>query len=142
MERMLQTTMLDRRFETGLVVGGFAAAALFLATMGLLSIAALSLAQRTHEFGIRMALGVMGADLLRLELFRTLLVACVGLACGIAASLALAKNVGGFFYGVRAWSPEIYGTAIVVLIMPAVVAAWLPARRAAKVDPMVALRYE
>jgi putative ABC transport system permease protein len=110
--------------------------------MGLFSIAALSLAQRTREFGIRLALGAMGGDLLRLELFRTLLVACVGLACGVAASLALAKTVGGFLYGVTAWSLEIYGAAIVVLIVPALVAAWLPARRAARVDPMVALRYE
>jgi putative ABC transport system permease protein len=141
MERLLQSTTLDRRFET-LLVAGFAAAALFLATMGLFSIAALSLAQRTREFGIRLALGAMRADLLRLELFRTLLVACVGLACGVSASLALAKTVGGFLYGVTAWSPEIYGGAIVVLIVPAVVAAWLPARRAAKVDPMAALRYD
>ncbi len=141
MERLLQSTTLDRRFETGLVAG-FAAAALFLATMGLFSIAALSLAQRTREFGIRLALGAMGADLLHLELFRTLVVACVGLACGVAASLALAKTVAGFLYGVTAWSPEVYGTAMVVLMVPAVVAAWLPARRAAKVDPMVALRCE
>ncbi len=141
MERLLRSTTLDRRFETGLVVG-FAAAALFLATMGLFSIATLSLAQRTREFGIRLALGAMGADLLRLELFRTLLVACVGLACGVIASLAMAKTVGGFLYGVTAWSPEVYGAAIVVLIVPAVVAAWIPAGRAAKVDPMVALRYE
>jgi putative ABC transport system permease protein len=141
MERLLQSATLDRRFETGLVAG-FAAAALFLATMGLFSIAALSLAQRTREFGIRLALGAMGADLLRLELFRTLLVAFVGLACGVAASLALTKIVGGFLYDVTAWSPEIYGAAIVVLIVPAVVAAWIPAGRAAKVDPMVALRYE
>jgi putative ABC transport system permease protein len=141
MERLLESTTLDRRFETGLIAG-FAAAALFLATMGLFSIAALSLAQRTREFGIRLALGAMGADLLRLELFRTLVVACVGLACGVAASLTLARTVGGFLYGVAAWSPEVYGAAIVVLIVPAVVAAWLPARRAAKVDPLVALRYE
>lgn len=141
MERLLQSTTLDRRFETGLIAG-FAAAALFLATIGLFSIAALSLTQRTREFGIRLALGAIGADLLRLELFRTMLVACVGLACGVAASLGLAKTVGRFLYGVTAWSPGIYGAAMVVLIVPALMAAWLPARRAAKVDPMVALRYE
>jgi len=141
MEQLLHSTTLDRRFETGLVAG-FAAAALFLATVGLFSIASLSIAQRTREFGIRLALGARGANLLRLELLRTLGIAFSGLACGVAASLALARTVGGFLYGVTAWSPEVYGGAIVVLMVPALVAAWLPARRATKVDPMVALRYE
>lgn len=141
MERLLQSTTLDRRFETGLVAG-FATAALFLATLGLFSIASLSMARRTREFGIRLALGARRADLLRLELRRTLAIAVAGVAFGVAASLALARVVGGFLYGVAAWSPEVYGAAIVVLMVPAFVAAWLPARRATKVDPMVALRYE
>jgi putative ABC transport system permease protein len=141
MERLLQSVTLDRRFETALVAG-FAAAALCLATLGLFSIASLSMARRTREFGIRLALGATGTDLLRLELLRTLAIAFSGVACGVAASLALARTVAGFLYGVTAWSPEVYGAAIVVLMVPAFVAAWLPARRAAKVDPMVALRYE
>jgi putative ABC transport system permease protein len=141
MERLLESTTLDRRFETALVAG-FAAAALCLATLGLFSIASLSMARRTREFGIRLALGATGTDLLRLELLRTLAIVFSGLACGIAASLALATTVAGFLYGVTAWSPQVYGAAIVVLMAPAVVAAWLPARRASKVDPMVALRYE
>ena len=141
MERLLESVTLDRRFETGLVAG-FAGAALFLATVGLFSIASLSMVRRTREFGIRLALGARGADLLRLELLRTLAIVFSGLACGIAASLALATTVAGFLYGVTAWSPQVYGAAIVVLMVPALVAAWLPARRASKVDPMVALRYE
>ncbi|SPF41753.1 putative Macrolide transporter ATP-binding /permease protein [Candidatus Sulfotelmatobacter kueseliae] len=141
MERLLQSTTLDRQFETSLVVG-FAAAALFLATVGLFSTASLSVTHRTREFGVRVALGAKGPDLLRLELWRTLGIVLAGLACGVAASLALARTVGGFLYGVTAWSPKVYIGAIVVLITPALVAAWLPARRAAKVDPMVALRYE
>ncbi len=141
MERLLQSTTLDRRFGV-VLLSAFAAAALFLATLGLFSIASLSIAQRTREFGIRVALGAQGADLLRLELWRTLGIAFSGLACGVAASLALAKTVGGFLYGVTAWSPQIYGGAIVVLMVPALLAAWLPARRATRVDPMIALRYE
>ncbi len=141
MERLLQSTTLDRRFGAGLLTG-FAAAALFLATIGLFSIASLSMAQRTREFGIRVALGAQRADLLRLELLRTLAIASSGLACGVAASLALAKTVGRFLYGVTAWNPEVYGGAILVLMVSTFVAAWLPARCAAKVDPMVALRYE
>ena len=141
MERLLQSVTLDRRFETGLVAG-FAAAALFLATLGLFSIASLSMARRTREFGIRLALGARGADLLKLELLRTLAIAFLGLACGIAASLALARTVAGFLYGVTPWSPAVYSAAVLALIVPTFVAAWIPARRASKVDPMVALRYE
>jgi putative ABC transport system permease protein len=141
MERLLESITLDRRFEAGLVAG-FAGAALFLATVGLFSIASLSMARRTREFGIRLALGARGTDLLRLEMVRTLAIAFLGLACGIAASLALGRAVAGFLYGVTAWSPAVYGMSIVVLMVPAFVAAWLPARRATKVDPMVALRYE
>jgi putative ABC transport system permease protein len=140
-DRLLESRIVDRRYESGLVAG-FAAAALFLATMGLFSIASLSLAQRTREFGIRLALGAKDTDILRLELLRTLMIAFSGLACGLSASLALARTVGGFLYGVSAWSPEVYCGAIVVLMVPALVAAWFPARHAAKVDPMVALHYE
>ena len=141
MERLLQSTTLDRRFEAWLV-GGFAAAALFLATMGIFSIASLSLTQRTREFGVRLALGARGSDILVLELLRTLVVAGSGIACGVTTSLALGRTVGAFLYGVTPWSLRVYGVATVVLMVPAVAAAWLPARCAAKVDPMVALRYE
>jgi putative ABC transport system permease protein len=141
MQRLLQSVTLDRRFETGLVAG-FATAALFLATLGLFSIASLSVARRTREFGVRLALGATAIDLLRLELGRTLMMVVAGLAGGVAASLALERTVAGILYGVTPWSPKVYGVAIIVLMVPAFVAAWLPARRAARVDPMVALRYE
>ncbi len=141
MERLLESVTLERRFQTGLVAG-FAAAALLLASLGLFGVASLSVVRRTREFGIRLALGAKGSDLLWLELSRTLMIAGAGLACGLAASLALARTVAGLLYGVTAWSPAVYGAAVVALIVPAFVAAWLPARRATKVDPMVALRYE
>jgi putative ABC transport system permease protein len=141
MEELLESSTLNRRFETGLLAG-FAAAALFLATVGLFSIASLSVARRTREFGIRLALGARAGDLLRLELRRTLAIALEGLALGVAASLALERVVAGFLYGVTAWNPAVYGAAVMVLMVPAFVAAWLPARRAARVDPVVALRYE
>jgi len=141
MERLLESVSLDRRFETGLL-SGFAATALFLATLGLFSMASLSVMQRVREFGIRLALGAEGADLLRLELRRTLTLALAGLGIGVGASLLLARMAAGLLYGVTAWSPAIYGAALLVLLMPAIVAAWFPARRAARVDPAHALRCE
>jgi len=141
MEQLLESVTLDRRFQTGLVAG-FAGAALLLASVGLFGIASLSVVRRTREFGIRLALGAKGSDLLWLELSRTMMIAGAGVACGLAASLALARTVAGFLYGVTAWSPAVYGAAIVALIVPALVAAWIPARRATKIDPTAALRYE
>jgi ABC-type antimicrobial peptide transport system permease subunit len=140
-ERLLQSVTLDRRFETGLVAG-FATSALLLATLGLFSIASLSVARRTREFGVRLALGARAIDLLGLEMRRTLGMVIAGLGCGVIASLALAKAVTALLYGVTPWSLTAYGAAIVALMVPAFVAAWLPARRTTKVDPMVALRYE
>jgi putative ABC transport system permease protein len=141
MERLLESVTLDRRFETGLVAG-FAAAALALATLGLFSVASLSTARRTREFGIRMALGATGHDLLRLEMGRTLTMVAAGLVAGVGVSVTLAKVVAGLLYGVTPWSPAVYIAAVAVLVVPALVAAWIPARRATKVHPMVALRYE
>jgi ABC-type antimicrobial peptide transport system permease subunit len=141
MERLLQSVTLDRRFETALV-SGFAATALFLAALGLFSIASLSTERRTKEFGVRRALGATGGDLLARELRRTLAIVVAGLILGAAASLGLSRTVAGLLYGVVPWSATVYTAAIVVLIVPAFVAAWIPARRASKVDPMVALRYE
>ena len=141
MERLLASATLDRRFETGLVTG-FGATALFLATLGLFSIASLSVAQRTREFGIRFALGAKDKDILKLELTRTLGLALLGLACGVAISLAMAKILERFLYGVAAWNMQVYGAATLVLLVSAFLAAWFPARHATRVDPTVALRYE
>jgi putative ABC transport system permease protein len=104
--------------------------------------ASLAATRRVREFGIRLVLGASGRDRLGRELGRTLAIAFAGLACGVVASMALARAVAGFLYGVTVWSPEAYGAAIVVLIVPALVAAWLPARRAAHVDPASALRHD
>jgi ABC-type antimicrobial peptide transport system permease subunit len=89
-----------------------------------------------------MTLGAKAVDLLRLELLRALGLVVAGLAVGVAASLALGKVVAGLLYGVAPWSPAVYIAAVAALVVPAFVAAWIPARRASKVDPMVALRYE
>jgi putative ABC transport system permease protein len=140
-EHLIEATTLDRRFETALLAG-FAAAALFLATLGLFSIASLSVTQRTREFGIRLALGAQTRDLLRSELFRTLRVVSMGIACGLGAAVVLAKAISGFLFGVTPWSASVYTLAIAVLVTSTIVAAWIPARHAAKINPTEALRYE
>lgn len=141
MERLVAASTLDRRFETGLIAG-FATAALLLAALGLFGVASLSVARRTREFGVRLALGARASDLLRLELARTLVMVTIGLAAGLAVSLALGRAVASLLYGVAPWSPLVYGAAIIVLAIPARAAAMIPARRAARVDAATALRAE
>jgi putative ABC transport system permease protein len=141
MERLVDSTTLDRRFETGLI-GAFAAVALFLSMLGLFSMAALSVAHRKREFGVRLALGASGADVVGLELQRTSKLACAGLGAGTAVSLALGKLVSGFLFGVVPWNPAVYCLAFVSLMVSAFLDAGLPARRAARVDPASPLRCE
>jgi putative ABC transport system permease protein len=141
MEYLLDATTLDRRFETGLVTG-FAAMALLLAMLGLFSVTSLSVSHRTREFGVRLALGAVGKDLVKLEFSRAMRVVCIGLGGGIIGSLLLGRTVAAFLYDVTPWNAAVYASAVAALMLPAFLAVWLPARRAAKVEPMAALRYE
>ena len=141
MEQLLDATTLARRFETGLVTG-FAAMALLLAMLGLFSVTSLSVSHRTREFGVRLALGAMGNDLVKLEFSRAIKVACIGLGGGIIGSLLLGRTVAAFLYGMTPWNAAVYASAVAALMLPTFLAVWFPARRAAKVDPMAAVRYE
>ncbi len=141
MDRLLASVTLQRRFETGLLTG-FAVIALFLSGLGLFGVASLSVARRTREFGIRLALGATGPQILTLELGRTGAVVMAGLAAGLLLTLVLARTVAGLLYGVTAWNTQIYFLAVLVLAGAALLAAWLPARRAARIDPASALRSE
>src|SRR5581483_888483 len=112
------------------------------ASVGLHGILAYAVTQRTREIGIRMALGAQRGDVLRLILREGVALVAVGLALGLVASLAATSLIERFLYGVRATDPLTYALIALVLAAVALLACYLQARRATKVDPMVALRYE
>jgi putative ABC transport system permease protein len=127
---------------TMLVLTAFAAAALFLAAIGLYGVIAFSVTQRTREIGVRVALGAQYGDVLQLIMSRGVLLLAAGLAIGIVASLALGRLVAGLLYRVRPADPLTLATMTLFLTVIAMVANYLPARRAARVDPIIALRIE
>ena len=127
---------------TMLLLTAFASAALLLAAIGLYGVIAFNVTQRTREIGVRVALGAQYRDVLRLVMSRGVLLLVVGLAIGIVASLAMGRVVAGLLYGVTPADPVTLATMTAFLTVVALVANYLPARRAARVDPMVALRIE
>src|SRR6202790_2046937 len=120
----------------------FAALALLLACLGIYGVISYAVSQRTREIGVRMALGAKRADVLRLVLGEAMKVILVGVAVGVAVALGLTKAMASFLYGVSATDPFIFTSVVLLLIIVAQAACYIPARRAMRVDPMVALRYE
>ena len=120
----------------------FAGSALLLAAIGIYGLLAYSVEQRTHEIGIRVAMGAEASQVRRMVVREGMRLALAGIAIGLAAAFALARSIASFLYGVEAWDPMAFTVVPLVLVAVALVAVWLPARRASRVDPIVALRYE
>jgi putative ABC transport system permease protein len=125
-----------------LMLGVFGAVAAVLAAIGIYGVMAYSVAERTREIGIRMALGAGSRDVLTMVVRQALLLLGIGLALGLGASLALTRVIRSALYGVTATDPATYAGVSLLLIAVAVIACLVPTRRAVAVDPTIALRYE
>ena len=141
MEEYIAATVATPRFNTTLLAI-FAAVALLLTIVGLYGVMSYSVAQRTNEIGIRMALGAQTVDVLRLIVAQGLKLVFLGLAIGLAGAFALMKVISSLLFGVTTKDPWTFAAVAVLLSVVALLACYLPARRASRVDPLEALRYE
>mgnify|MGYP001492318101 CR=1 FL=1 len=119
-----------------------AVVALALASLGIYGLLSYAVAQRTREIGVRMALGAHVSDVLKLVVGQAMKLAVVGAALGLVASVALTRLMKTLLFGVGANDPLTFAGVSLVLLSVALLASWLPSRRAGKIDPIVALRYE
>ena len=141
MEFYLQASLAERTLTLALL-GLFGLLALALAAVGIYGVISYSVSLRTREVGIRIALGATRRDVLVMVLGQGLTLIGLGLVAGFAASLALTRFLSSLLYDVRPWDPVTLSAVAAVLAAVALAASYLPARRATRVDPMVALRYE
>jgi putative ABC transport system permease protein len=130
-----------RRFPATLM-GVFAGLALLLAAIGIYGVVSDSVVQQTHHIGVRMALGARGADIFRMVLKEGFMLAAIGIGIGVAAAFGLMRLISALLFGVQTHDTAVFGIVIGALFVITLLACYLPARRATKVDPLVALRYE
>jgi len=141
LDEVLSQSVAQRRFQMFLLIF-FAGLALLLALVGVYGVISYSVTQRTGEIGLRIALGAAEADILRLVIARAMLVVGAGVAAGLAGAFALSRSLTTLLFAVKPADPAVYAAIAALLAIVALGACYVPARRAAKVDPLVALRYE
>jgi len=141
LESSVSTTLQQRRLST-LLLSLFSAGALLLALLGIYAMLACSVAQRTREIGVRMALGARRGGVVRLVVGQGMRLAALGAGLGVAFALLLGRVIAGLLYGVGPHDPLTFAAVVVLLLGAALLACWVPARRASRVDPLIALRAE
>ncbi len=141
LDRLVSTSIAQQKFSM-LLLGVFAAVAMLLAAIGIYGVLSYAVTQRTHEIGIRMALGAGRRDVLRLVVGHGMILAGIGVALGLGAAFLLTRLMSTLLFNVNATDPMTFSVIALLLVSIALLACWIPARRATKVDPMIALRYE
>ncbi len=141
MDRRLSDSVAQRRYQA-LLFGAFAAAALIIATVGIYGVISYSVGQRTHEIGIRMALGAQSGDVLQMLIGQGMRLTLIGVALGVSAALGLTRVIESMLFKVSATDPVTFALITLLLVFVALIACYIPARRATKVDPLAALRTE
>ena len=141
MDEYVASSVSDSRFNT-ILLAGFAALALVMACVGIFGVVSYSVAQRTREIGVRRALGADAGSVMRMVLTQGMTVSVIGVAIGLAGAFAVTRVLSSLLFGVTPTDAVTFIGVATILTLVAFLASFLPARRAAKVDPMVALRYE
>ena len=141
LEKYVGLSVQGRRFAL-ILIGAFAAIALVLSVVGIYGVTAFSVAQRTREIGIRVALGAQRGELLGLLLRQGMLLVVCGIVAGVLASVALTRFLSSMLFDVQPTDPYTFASVVLLLVAVSAAACFIPARRAMRVDPMVALRYE
>jgi putative ABC transport system permease protein len=141
MTDVIGATTAPRQFNA-MLLGAFAAIALVLATLGIYSVISYSIALQTQEIGIRMALGAQRSSILKMVLRKGIVLTVFGAVIGLAAAFALTRWMSSMLFGISPSDPVTYALVLLIALIAALLACAIPARRATRVDPLVALRYE